>query len=657
MKRKKIKAIPFKKPRRFKPDGRQAEAHSKVIDGVPHLFLDMWEDRKPQWRYVLTQKEHGHWFPEEDKWDSSKLSSQGRFFPMTKATNKIAAAWSKANGYYSTEFEDLADEVEVEQLRTAQINNELRRRYKLQERTNDLYELPADWDAYLVRQLEGSKLYYHRHGRLTDYWCSHCGAEYTVANKQTESYEGSFEYWEPAPSDGEVKECLHCKYPAICKPRGREKNGSTVEKYIYLSQPTRSGGFVTRYFQANKKYMPGEKETIDWCECTRTYIKDGKSQRDFKKYDCYLGEEFWDDCNLAGLSNIRMYQGVIHPDTWKAFEDSCFKYVPVKEIMELGLRVNLADLTKILLGWPQLEMLMKFGWTWAVERIVNNPWTTQFDGSAKKPWDFFKIKKNRMIDLECEPEVLQVLQLERSLNANWDDDELQVIAQFSQTDVTTILGYMSAEKMVNRVCSYCGFTKESLQTVFEREKLRRTANLYADYLHMKDAAGFDMTNSVYLHPRDLEAAHNELVVRKAQIEDDAFFKKKEAQFKNIPKRYRSANRHFRYQDGELFIRPARSATEIIQEGRLQHHCVGGDNYLDRHNRGKTYILFLRFANDKKTPYYTIEIDWEYNVKQFYSAHDKQPQKATIEAWLNNYRDTMLARLQQDESNQQIAKVG
>ena len=253
-------------------------------------------------------------------------------------------------------------------------------------------------------------------------------------------------------------------------------------------------------------------------------------------------------------------------------------------------------------------------------------------------------------------EALQVLQLEKRLNASWNEDELQVIAQFNQHDVSTILEYMSAEKMVNRVCNYCGFTKESLQTVFEREKLRRMATLYADYLHMKDAAGFDMTNSVYLHPRNLERAHAELVERKEQIENEQFLKSKEEKFKNIPKRYRSANRHFKYEDGELFIRPARTATEIILEGRIQHHCVGGDNYLDKHNKGKTFICFLRFKADKKTPYYTIEIDWEYNVLQFYAAHDKQPQKAVIEAWLNKYKETMLAKMQQDSIGIKEAKV-
>lgn len=29
------------------------------------------------------------------------------------------------------------------------------------------------------------------------------------------------------------------------------------------------------------------------------------------------------------------------------------------------------------------------------------------------------------------------------------------------------------------------------------------------------------------------------------------------------------------------------------EGRTLHHCVGGDTYLGRHDRGESYILMLR----------------------------------------------------------------
>lgn len=651
MKKKKIQEIPFKRPKRMIKGKWYAEAQIADIDGMSHLFLDVWADKKPYFRYVATKKEYGHWYPANedhaDIWDGAKLNNELMREPFTVGKNcdEVAAVFAKANGFYETEFEALANEIEIEHLRTQQLNTAIRRRFKLQQRATSLKPLPEDWDKYLENVLFESRLYYHRHGRFTDYYCSHCGEEYTVANKALESYEGQFEYIEELPKNNHMGICKHCGHSAKYKAAGKEKNGSVLTKYIYLAQHTEGGGFVVRYFEAFKKFYPGEKEEIGCTEATRTYIRDGKFQRDFYKHDCYLGENFWDDCNLAGMSNIRMYAGVIHPASWEAIKDSYMKYIPVKNIANMVTKFNLAEFAIIALKWPQLEMLYKLGYNWAIERIVESGgWTSSFDSRAKKPWDFFRVKKNRLEDIKDEPELLDILQLERKLKANWPRDIWEYIAYATHESIENITHYMSAEKMVNRVLGYAGIEKDKELSLYDRQKIRETAILYGDYLVLKDAAGFDMTNTVYLHPRNLQNAHAELVERQAQIKDEAFFKKKEIEFKDISKRYRKANRHFRYEDDEMIIRPARSATEIIMEGRILHHCVGGDNYLGRHAKGTSYILFLRFKNDARTPYYTIEIDWDYNIKQWYAAHDKKPNEKQISEWLEEYRIHMIGQL-------------
>lgn len=651
MKKKKIEAIPFKRPKKLLKGKWYTEAQIADIDGVQHIFLDVWNDKKPYFRYVANKKEYGHWYPPTEEtasvWDRSKLYGEimTEPFTITKNCDEVAAVFAKDNGYYEETFKELANEIEKECLMTAVANAELRRRFKLQQRASSLKPLPKGWDKYLESILFESRLYYHRHGRFTMYYCSHCGEEYTVANKALDSYEGQFEHIEEPPKNNHMGVCSHCGHSAKYKAAGKEKNGSVLTKYIYLAQHTEGGGFVVRYFEAFKKFYPGEKEEIGCVEATRTYIRDGKSQRDFYKHDCYLGQNFWDDCNLAGLANIRMCHGAIHPASWKAISDSYMKYIPVKKIANMYPRFNLAEFAIIALKWPQLEMLYKLGYHWAIEKILESGGrTSSFDAKAKKPWDFFKVKKNRLKDIKEEPEFLDVLQLERKLNANWPRDIWERIAYVAHGAIENISRYMSAEKMVNRVFDYAGIDKDKKLSLFDRQKIQETAILYGDYLVMKDAAGFDMTNTVYLHPRNLRAAHAELVERRAQLENSAFFKKKEEKFKAISKRYRKANRHFRYADDELIIRPARSATEIIMEGRILHHCVGGDTYLGRHANGTSYILFLRFKSDPRTPYYTIEIDWDYNIKQWYAAHDKKPNKEQISEWLEKYKAHMIGQL-------------
>lgn len=92
-----------------------------------------------------------------------------------------------------------------------------------------------------------------------------------------------------------------------------------------------------------------------------------------------------------------------------------------------------------------------------------------------------------------------------------------------------------------------------------------------------------------------------------------------------------------YEDDTYIIRPAKSAEEIVTEGRVLHHCVGGDNYLGKHDRGETYILFLRFKDTPNMQYVTVEIEATTpNILQWYGAHDKKPDQENIQKWLNRY---------------------
>ena len=73
------------------------------------------------------------------------------------------------------------------------------------------------------------------------------------------------------------------------------------------------------------------------------------------------------------------------------------------------------------------------------------------------------------------------------------------------------------------------------------------------------------------------------------------------------------------------------------EGRILHHCVGGDNYLGKHNSGMTYILMLRFKETQEIPYITVEIDNRTDkILQWYGNYDRKPDKDRMQEWLDIY---------------------
>lgn len=61
----------------------------------------------------------------------------------------------------------------------------------------------------------------------------------------------------------------------------------------------------------------------------------------------------------------------------------------------------------------------------------------------------------------------------------------------------------------------------------------------------------------------------------------------------------------RFTVGGLIAVPARTAQELIDEGRALNHCVG--TYAQRVAEGQTIILFIRHADDPGTPFFTMEV--------------------------------------------------
>lgn len=172
---------------------------------------------------------------------------------------------------------------------------------------------------------------------------------------------------------------------------------------------------------------------------------------------------------------------------------------------------------------------------------------------------------------------------------------------------------------------------------FLTSKRKPVATTYADYLSMRINLGYDLNNTVYQQPQDLEAEHNKMVMETNKEGMDKHLKEVAERYPEIRHVYRGLRNKYLYEDDKYIIRPARSAEEIVMEGRLLHHCVGGDTYLGRHNTGKTYILMLRFKAEPDVPYITVEIDAKNpRILQWYGDKDKKPDEKNMQSWLNTW---------------------
>lgn len=60
--------------------------------------------------------------------------------------------------------------------------------------------------------------------------------------------------------------------------------------------------------------------------------------------------------------------------------------------------------------------------------------------------------------------------------------------------------------------------------------------------------------------------------------------------------------------------------DLIVEGNIMHHCVGG--YVDRVANGETLIVFVRNKNSLDSPYITCQVELSGQINQYYLAYDR-----------------------------------
>lgn len=127
-----------------------------------------------------------------------------------------------------------------------------------------------------------------------------------------------------------------------------------------------------------------------------------------------------------------------------------------------------------------------------------------------------------------------------------------------------------------------------------RTSLRDFRDYWSQCVRLED----DMNDDAAVFPRDFHERHTRYSQR-IQLMGNA---EKDEQ---IAQRYDELNERFAFEFGGLMLRPAASSAEIIREGQVLGHCVGG--YVDRYAKGDTVICVLRRTVEPDAPWRTVEI--------------------------------------------------
>lgn len=141
---------------------------------------------------------------------------------------------------------------------------------------------------------------------------------------------------------------------------------------------------------------------------------------------------------------------------------------------------------------------------------------------------------------------------------------------------------------------------------------------YRDYLSLLKDLNLTPDNENLIIPKDLAKAHDNAVGLLNKMKRDVESRKFEKRIKNTLKYETTIGAY-------TFIVP-KSMNDIIFEGKQLHHCVGGSNYINRHESGKTTIIFVRRTDTPNTPFFTME----YRSKSIIQLRGKHNQDAPEE---------------------------
>ena len=697
MKRKTIEKIPYLTLKRLsrKKDVEYIGVTALVeVAGERMLMLEVYRNAKgcketPRARVMVGQKDFETFFPESGEWSRGRITKNSwsnyaliwreddeRIQKSTAEliTENILASeedleriqqftMEHAYVYNKNEWWEYIDRFQRYILKT-EYRDRTEKRWKrrqqaLNDREDNTPELPEkrilDYaDNYIFHQKH--LLIYKKRGVRASVACTKCGGVTDARWKTGQSYESQFERSIEEPRKGRTGKCPMCGAFGVYTGQGQVQSFSRETYYLFLGQKYKETGVVFRYVKVEKEWklelfagekgteMHGAYEQLSGVEIARAYFEPGrKIQMDFHKHDCFGGKDFWDDCNLSGLSNIVVRPARVMKETYDNLRGTFLQYSAIKEYQEAAgdLSFNPVDYMKRYIQTPQIEMLVKMKLIGVVKTLVKYEHGIVKDMDAKRPDEFLGIRKEwvkQLIGKQGDTNLLKVLQMEKQLGEQWTWEQVEALTEIGIRSDQLILAtqYMTVQQMLNRVKKYAG-CEYGTGCSHAKDVLMQIAGTYFDYLGMRQSLGYDLNNTIYQRPRDLTEAHNKMVLESNKVEADKRIQETEQRFPMIRKNYRKLRRKYYFEDEYFCIRPARSATEIVMEGRILHHCVGGDTYLSSHNSGESIVLFLRTVKEKEIPYITVEInDKKLNILQWYGANNKKPDKENMQRWLDSY---------------------
>lgn len=311
--------------------------------------------------------------------------------------------------------------------------------------------------------------------------------------------------------------------------------------------------------------------------------RDGRTQPE--RWMKYAKRGIW--WNSFSSNKWQPWAPYVFGDLNGAMKKSRLKYCPLDGLLEYrgmnddgtidGWSIDrwLSSYTRV----PQLELLFKVGFKRLTYEAAGNG--IEVNTSATNIKDALGITNRQ---------VKQLLKLKDPTKSEYKmirdfDCSAEDARWLAKTDEKNGIGWIMKD-----LVKYAPLSK---YIAYFRNSNLEDVRSYHDYV--KWIVALKYNTKEWLFPKNFKKEHDRLMEIYYNEQDKIKNEEIEEVAKNVEEMHYNG----------LFIRPARSSTELRLEGSTLHHCVA--TYADRMARGETLIMFVRRENEPDTPFYTMEV--------------------------------------------------
>lgn len=475
------------------------------------------------------------------------------------------------------------------------------------------------YDEYLgqeeeeqVMELMENYLFYYRddNGRSRECICTHPGCGRFVMERKYEK-----EFFSHHHGD-EIK-CPVCggivKLISLGKVRNFRKINETKWTRVTICKADKDGALLLMSAYVNRFYSWNElRPCLEVSWKARTWLKPGKRMQWLREpvWGCRQWEFKWHPCSFVQEPFRPSFYGE-GGDSYIIGTDqigmSDLKYCQVEDWYSAACAIcmgtgddpvrNVVKYLSAYTRYPLMEMAVKLDMhklvTELVEKGRKNARYINWD--ASNIHGFLRLNKQdakEFVNAGGELDLLKVYRIARENNITKN------MAEF--ISLCREVGGMHHAERITELAVKCGCSvRVAVNYISKMPGTNRDVmTTWMDYLNMAGALEYDMSRQDVLMPKDLQQRHDaaaETIRYRKQMIDSQRHK---AMNNRLRKMY-----EFEY--GDLCIVVPGSPEDIIQEGKVLHHCVGG--YAARHFEEKLVILFLRHKRRPTVPFVTIEL--------------------------------------------------